>query len=141
MKTGDHVMVQFGSVWEPASVIRVDINRPRSFVVKLNKNGRIYLRNRRFLKKIFSNFCSGTSDTECDLSCNDNENQNIENEEVNVNNDILENENEPGGTPISETPIGETPLGETPNAEEGGSIYRTRFGRITRKPCHLQDYI
>jgi len=58
IKVNDSVMVQFGKIWEQGVVLKIDNSRPRSFVVKLNKNGKVFVRNRRFLKKyINSNIC------------------------------------------------------------------------------------
>lgn len=37
--------------WELGTVVKVDNLRPRSYHVRLDKNGKIYIRNRRFIKK------------------------------------------------------------------------------------------
>lgn len=48
----DNVMVQGDNKeWKPGKVIKKDTNRPRSYIVRLNENGKMYIRNRRFLRK------------------------------------------------------------------------------------------
>ncbi|RLU21049.1 hypothetical protein DMN91_007665 [Ooceraea biroi] len=51
---GDNVMVQLKEkdVWEPAKVIRIDVNRPRAYLAQLKRDGKVFVRNRRFLKKV-----------------------------------------------------------------------------------------
>lgn len=53
LMVGDKMMVQLKEkdVWEPARMIRIDRNRPRAYVLQFKKNGKVFVRNRRFLKK------------------------------------------------------------------------------------------
>lgn len=48
----DKVIIQRdNNEWKPGKIIRVDSNCPRFYIVKLDENGQMYVRNRRFLKK------------------------------------------------------------------------------------------
>lgn len=60
LKVGDRVIVSNidnSNKWEPGTIIKCDNFRPRSYHIKLDKNAKIFVRNRRFIKK-------------CNLPCN-----------------------------------------------------------------------
>lgn len=38
--------------WKKGTIIKLDKERPRSYYVRLDANGKIYIRNRRFIKKV-----------------------------------------------------------------------------------------
>lgn len=42
-------MVQFDKVWELGIILKIDNSRQRSYVVKLNKNEHIFVRNKLML--------------------------------------------------------------------------------------------
>ena len=53
LSVGDDVIVQnsISKKWEPAKIVKIDVNRPRSYFVKF-QNGNVLIRNRRFLRRI-----------------------------------------------------------------------------------------
>lgn len=49
-------MVQFGKMWEPGVVLGINKIRPRSYLVKLNKNDKCFVRNIKFVRKFKLNY-------------------------------------------------------------------------------------
>lgn len=49
------IVISHNNSWEPATVIKVDIKRPRSYVLKLLKTEIGLKRNRKFLENMYNN--------------------------------------------------------------------------------------
>lgn len=131
LSVNDPVMMQDSRTgeWNPGMIIGIDQNRPRSYLVKLNKNNKTYIRNRRYLRKIENNFV--TDDDfynmlnqlvpENDISYN--QNDNVKNQEP---------KNVEKGVVVEDKSKCKDSLGET--------LKFSRSGRCIRKPKCFDNF-
>lgn len=145
----DNVMVQGDNKeWKPGRVIKKDTNRPRSYIVRLNENGKMYIRNRRFLRK--KNMDRFDKRQEFDQMYE----RLIESnrEEKVTNNSHCNPEAENNGSADSSAGVtnedrnqGHIVQSKLPNANNTGTSERalvvTRSGRTVNKPKYLKDFV
>lgn len=119
--------------WKPGIITRIDTQRPRSYLVEHLKNGRIYIRNRRFLKKCNTeNFKDRIMDELMEEALQD---VTPKSETENVNKERSRR----SLTQQGEKCIMKENKGTEMMAPE--RQYQTRSARVIEKPYYLNDYI
>lgn len=134
LQVNDFVLMQHNQLWKPGKIVAVDSTRPRSYVVKLNDSDRTYIRNRKFLRKIDSNFISDEQfNTLIDYHI-----ANSEKERSNVCNDEYVNTNLAEAMDSSMTG---SCLSNQEQLKSAESVTQTRSGRCIKKPIRFKDFV
>lgn len=148
LKKGEKVMVKDfkTGLWEPGKVEKVDENRPRSYMVKLDRNGKVYMRNRKFLKKANThNFEKEIVDRmyeklleeewkEWDTELDNNPKYDLN---PNLSNNPENDSNQNITVRPRESRSDSARKSKQPNTNQS----KTRSGRNVRRPNYLQDYV
>ena len=153
---GDLVMIHIDDkVWEPGKVVAIDKNRVKTYMVKLNCNNRIYVRNRKYLRRfdvdnfpaencyeeIFDHYYSSkqkpNSVVTVDNNSNECDTESIRHTPCSTHDQQGQsNTNNENG---QRQAIQKTVKPKAENTEEQHSV--TRSGRVSRKPAYFKDYV
>ena len=149
LDSGNLVMVQItGKNWEPGKVVSVDKTRPRTYVIKLRRNDKLYVRNRKYLRKFETGHFPREVfyDEILDNYYQREQNQNAHNTMLNPRVDnrvVITPQHNPSDNTTNDNAPESTQIVNSRNCENTGSsrITTTRSGRDVRKPVYLRDYV
>ncbi|XP_023234615.1 uncharacterized protein K02A2.6-like [Centruroides sculpturatus] len=132
----DRVMIQIDKRnWEPGEIIEIDRYRPRSYIVRIDKDGKYFICNRRFLRKFNVNRFRNIQNHSGELL-----DQPIEDEQASEQGENMDSSRENFSGREEKDMENEQLENQEVSGNEATDL-TTRSGRVIRRPSRFKDFV